>query len=43
MSSGRIIASGELQSVLVDLNVPALAGEEAGSVIAGTVADFDSQ
>lgn len=43
MSEGRIVASGELQSVLVDLDTPALAGEEAGSVIAGSIGDYDRE
>lgn len=41
MSDGEIIASGELQSVLVDLGVPALAGDEAGSVVEGRIAELD--
>ena len=43
LSEGEIVASGELQSVLVDLDVPALAGDEAGSVIAGQIGEFDPQ
>ncbi len=41
MDAGRVVASGELQSVLVDIDVPVLAGDEAGSVIDGVVADYD--
>lgn len=43
MADGRIVASGDLQSVLVDLDVPALAGDEAGAVIGGLIADFDRE
>ena len=43
LDAGKVVASGELQSVLVRLDIPALAGEEAGSVIAGTIAEYDSQ
>ena len=41
LESGRIIAAGDLQSVLVRLDLPLLSGEEAGSVIRGTVSDYD--
>lgn len=43
LDDGRLAASGALQSVLVDLNIPALAGDEASSVIAGTIAGFDAE
>jgi molybdate transport system ATP-binding protein len=43
MSDGKITASGDLQSVLVDLDVQATADDEAGTVIAGRLAEFDSQ
>ncbi|MDP6675838.1 MAG: TOBE domain-containing protein, partial [Gammaproteobacteria bacterium] len=35
--------AGDIQSVLVDLDLPLLAGEEAGSVIAGRVAAYDEE
>jgi molybdate transport system ATP-binding protein len=41
IDAGRIVASGELQSVLVDIDVPVLTGDEAGSVIGGVVAGYD--
>jgi len=43
LDSGRVVACGELQSVLVQTDIPQLAGEEAGSVIAGVVADYDDE
>jgi molybdate transport system ATP-binding protein len=43
LDNGQVVASGELQSVLVRLDIPTLAGEEAGSVIAGTIAEYDAQ
>jgi molybdate transport system ATP-binding protein len=43
LADGRMAASGELQSVLTDLSIPALAGEAAGSVIAGKIAEFDRE
>jgi molybdate transport system ATP-binding protein len=42
MDSGRVLADGEIQSVLVNLELPLLAGEEAGSVIEGTVDTYDA-
>ena len=41
MDGGRIVAHGELQSVLVRTDLPVLAGEEAGSVIQGTAGAYD--
>ena len=41
MDEGRVVASGELQSVLVRADLPTLAGEKAGSVIHGTVDVYD--
>lgn len=41
MDAGRIVAGGELQAVLVDIDVPMLAGDEAGSVIDGVVTGYD--
>jgi molybdate transport system ATP-binding protein len=43
LDAGQVVASGELQSVLVRLDIPSLAGEEAGSVIAGTIAEYDER
>ena len=39
---GRVLADGEIQSVLVNLDLPLLAGEEAGSVISGAVEAYDA-
>ena len=39
---GRVAANGELQSVLVDFDVPGLGGDDAGTVIDGTVAAVDA-
>ena len=41
MENGRVIADGELQKVLVRTDLPILAGEEAGSVISGTIGTYD--
>lgn len=41
MEAGRVAASGSLQDVLVKLDVPALGGSNAGSVIEGSVTDYD--
>ena len=42
MQHGRAIADGDLQSVLARLDVPALAGEDAGSVLETTIVDYDA-
>ena len=42
MEAGRVAASGPLQDVLVQLDVPVLGGDNAGSVIEGNVASFDA-
>jgi molybdate transport system ATP-binding protein len=42
LDAGRVAASGALQDVLVELDVPVLGGSNAGSVIEGTVAGYDS-
>ena len=42
MENGRVVADGELQSVLVRTDLPILAGEEAGAVIYGTIESYDS-
>ena len=43
LDAGQVVASGELQSVLVRLDIPALAGDEAGSVIAGEISEYDAK
>ena len=42
MEGGRVAASGPLQDVLVKLDVPVLGGDNAGSVIEGSVASYDA-
>lgn len=42
MEAGRASASGPLQDVLVELDVPVLGGDNAGSVIEGNVASYDA-
>jgi molybdate transport system ATP-binding protein len=41
LDNGRVAASGELQSVLVRMDLPQMAGEAAGSVLHGAIADID--
>ena len=41
LENGRILAEGDLQSVLVRMDLPLLSGEEAGSVIHGTIGEYD--
>jgi molybdate transport system ATP-binding protein len=43
LDQGRVAASGDLQSVLVRLDVPALAGDEASAIIAGQLTEFDQK
>ena len=43
LDQGKIAASGNLQSVLVRLDVPALAGDDAGALIAGKMTRFDEK
>lgn len=43
MQRGRVIADGDLQSVLMRTDLPALAGEEAGSVVVAKVASYDAE
>jgi molybdate transport system ATP-binding protein len=43
LDEGQVLASGELQSVLVRLDVPTLTGDEAGSVITGAIAEYDEK
>ena len=42
MGAGRVLASGDLQDVLVQLDIPVLGGDNAGSIIDGVVAGFDN-
>jgi len=42
MDGGRVVANGELQSVLTGMDVPVLAGREAGSIIDAVVTDIDA-
>jgi molybdate transport system ATP-binding protein len=42
MEAGQVAASGPLQDVLVELDVPVLGGDNAGSVIEGTIASYDA-
>ena len=41
IDGGRIVASGDLQKVLVRMDIPLLSGVEAGAVIVGEVVDYD--
>jgi len=41
IEDGRVIADGELQSVLVRMDVPSLSGEQAGSIVQGTAKAYD--
>ena len=41
MDIGRVVADGDVQSVLVRMDLPILAGEEASSVIHGTAISHD--
>jgi len=41
MDRGKIVASGGLQQVLLQTDLPGLGGEEAGAVIQARVADYD--
>jgi molybdate transport system ATP-binding protein len=42
IDKGRVAAEGDLQSVLVRMDIPELAGEEAGAVIVGEVSAYDA-
>ena len=42
MDSGRILAHGDLQSVLLQTDVPILAGREAGAVLNATIEEYES-
>lgn len=41
MEHGQVLAVGDIQSVLVRLDLPALAGEAAGTVIQGRIESYD--
>ena len=41
IDNGRVVADGELQTVLVGLDVPVLTGQQAGSVIQGSAEEYD--
>jgi molybdate transport system ATP-binding protein len=43
MDGGRLVADGPLQDVLMRTDLPLLSGNEAGSVVMATVADFDHE
>lgn len=43
MENGRIIADGSLQDVLLRTDLPVLGGEEAGAVLEGRAAGYDSE
>jgi molybdate transport system ATP-binding protein len=43
IDDGRVVADGDLQTVLVRTDLPALTGTDAGSVIQGIVESFDEQ
>ena len=43
MQRGRVIADGDLQSVLMRTDLPMLAGEEAGSVVVAKVGSYDAE
>jgi len=43
LEGGRVIAQGDLQTVLVRLDLPQVSGEEAGSVIDGTISAYDDK
>jgi molybdate transport system ATP-binding protein len=43
IDGGRVVADGELQDVLVNTNIATLDGEQAGSVIQGTVDRYDER
>ena len=43
LDAGQMVGSGELQSVLVSMDLPQLTGDQAGSVITGSVANYDAE
>ena len=42
LDNGRVAASGELQSVLVRMDLPQVMGDAAGSILDGRIANFDA-
>jgi len=42
MEGGRLVAEGHLQQVLLQVNVRALGGDEAGAVVHANVAEYDA-
>ena len=43
LDQGQVVADGDLQSVLLRLDVPGLSGDAAGAVIAGDIAEHDEE
>ncbi|MDA1062737.1 MAG: molybdenum ABC transporter ATP-binding protein [Proteobacteria bacterium] len=43
LDQGRVAASGELQSVLVRMDLPQVMGDAAGSILDGRIANFDAK
>lgn len=43
LDHGRVVANAELQSLLVQFDLPQIAGNEAGSVISGRIENFDEK
>lgn len=43
LDKGRVAANGGLQSVLVRMDLPQMAGEAAGSILDGRIANFDAR
>jgi len=43
LDHGRVVANAELQLVLVRMDLPQIAGDEAGSVILGRIENFDEK
>jgi len=43
LEGGKVVAQDDLQSVLVRMDLPLLSGEEAGSVIQGTIGAYDNE
>ena len=42
MEQGKVVANGDIQAVLTGMDVPVLAGREAGSVIDASIKDVDA-
>jgi molybdate transport system ATP-binding protein len=43
LEGGKVIAEGDLQSVLVRMDLPLISGQEAGTVIRGTIEAYDEE